>query len=228
MRQLGMNGLVRGKQVRTTIPNPNAVRAPDLLGRDFTARAPNLRWVADFTYVRTWNGFTYVSFVIDCYSRAIVGWHAATSKTTPLVTTALRMGLWRRDRAGHAIGDGELIHHSDAGSQFTSVAFAETLALEGIAGSIGSVGDAYDNALAESTIGLYKNEAIREDSPFRNGPLKTLNDVEWVTARWVDWYNTSRLHSRLGNTPPDEYETRYYTGQQAAPNTGSHTQKEAA
>ena len=116
MRDLGINGLVRGKGTRTTIQDRNAARAPDLLDRDFTALAPNRRWVADFTYVRTWAGFVYVSFVIDCYSRAIVGWHAATTKTTPLVTTALRMGLWRRDRAGHDVEDG-LIHHSDAGSQ---------------------------------------------------------------------------------------------------------------
>ena len=116
MRELRINGLVRGKGVRTTIPDRNAARAPDLLDRDFTAPAPNRRWVADFTYVRTWAGFVYVSFVIDCYSRAIVGWHAATVKTTPLVTTALRIGLWRRDRAGHPTEDG-LVHHSDAGSQ---------------------------------------------------------------------------------------------------------------
>ena len=115
-RQLGVNELARGKGVRTTVPDRNAARAPDLLDRDFTAPAPNRRWVADFTYFRTWAGFVYVSFVIDRYSRAIVGWHAATVKTTPLVTTALRMGLWRRDRAGHRIEDG-LIHHSDAGSQ---------------------------------------------------------------------------------------------------------------
>ena len=143
MRQLGIGGLVRGKRVRTTIPDRNAQRAPDLLERDFSAEAPNRRWVADFTYVRTWAGFVYVAFVIDCFSRTIVGWYASTSKTTPLVTTALRMGLWRRDRAGHPAGDG-LVHHSDAGSQFTSISFAETLALEGIAASIGSIGDAYD------------------------------------------------------------------------------------
>ncbi|QEW00622.1 IS3 family transposase [Microbacterium caowuchunii] len=209
MRDLGLNGLVRGRRVRTTVPDRHADRAPDLLDRDFTAQAPNRRWVADFTYVRTWAGFAYVSFVIDCFSRAIVGWHAATVKTTPLVTTALRMGLWRRDRAGHPAVDG-LIHHSDAGSQFTSVSFAETLTLEGIAASIGSIGDAYDNALAESTIGLFKNEAIREGSPFRSGPLKTIDDVEWATAGWVDWYNARRLHSTLGNVPPDEYEAVYY------------------
>ena len=211
MRDLGMNGLVRGKGVRTTISDRSAERAPDLLDRDFTAPAPNQRWVADFTYVRTWAGFAYVSFVIDCHSRAIVGWHASMTKTTPLVTTALRMGLWRRDRAGHPAGEG-LVHHSDAGSQggFTSVAFAETLALEGIAASIGSIGDAYDNALAESTIRLFKNEATRDDSPFRDGPLKRLEDVEWITMAWVDWYNQHRLHSRLGDVPPDEFEAAYY------------------
>lgn len=211
MGDLGLNGRVRGRGVRTTIVNKNAERAPDLLDRDFTAVSPNQSWVADFTYVRTWAGFVYVAFVIDCFSRAIVGWHVATSKTTPLVTTALRMGLWRRDRAGRPATDG-LIHHSDAGSQFTSVSFAETLALEGIAASIGSIGDAYDNALAESTIGLFKTEAIREDSPFRNSPLRTVDDVEWVTVEWVDWYNTQRLHSTLGNVPPEEYETSHYAG----------------
>lgn len=209
MRLLDLRGLTRGKGVRTTIPDRTAERAPDLLERDFTAAAPNRRWVADFTYVRTWAGFVYVAFVIDCFSRAIVGWHTSSSKTTPLVTTALRMGLWRRDRAGHPAAEG-LVHHSDAGSQFTSVSFAETLALEGIAASIGSIGDAYDNALAESTIGLFKNEAIRDDSPFRNGPLRVVDDVEWVTAEWVDWYNSRRLHSTLGNVPPDEFEAIYY------------------
>jgi len=143
MRELGVKGLVRGKGTRMTVPDRSADPAPDLLDSDFTAPAPNRRWVADFTYVRTWAGFVYVSFVIDCFSRAIVGWHAATVKTTPLVTTGLRMALWRRDRAGHAVQDG-LIHHSHAGSQFTSVAFAQTLALEGIAASIGSVRDSYD------------------------------------------------------------------------------------
>lgn len=209
MRDLGLNGRTRGRGIRTTVPDRNATRAPDLLDRNFTAPAPNQRWVADFTYVRTWAGFAYVSFVIDCYSRAIVGWHASMTKTTPLVTTALRMGLWRRDHAGHPAGEG-LVHHSDAGSQFTSVAFAETLALEGIAASIGSIGDAYDNALAESTIGLFKNEAIRDDSPFRDGPLKRLEDVEWITMAWVDWYNQHRLHSRLAEVPPDEFEAAYY------------------
>lgn len=209
MRELGIKGLVRGRGVRTTVQDSAATRVPDLLDRDFTAAAPNTRWVADFTYVRASAGFVYVAFVIDCFSRAIVGWHAATTKTTPLVTTALRMALWRRDRAGNRVGDG-LVHHSDAGAQFTSVSFAETLGLEGIAASIGSVGDAYDNALAGSTIGLFKNEAIGDGSPFRAGPLRTIDDVEWATAAWVEWFNARRLHSTLGNVPPEEFEAGYY------------------
>ncbi len=223
MRQEGMNGLVRGRGVRTTVADKHADRAPDLLDRDFTAGSPNRRWVADFTYVRTWEGFVYVAFVIDCFSRSIVGWQASTTKQTPLVTSALRMGLWRRDRAGQTISDG-LVHHSDAGSQYTSIHFAETLALEGVAASIGSIGDAYDNALAESTIGLFKNEAIRDDSPFRSGPLKSLDEVEWVTMAWVDWYNSRRLHSTLGDIPPNEYEANYY----AAITSQSQTEMEPA
>lgn len=209
MRDLGLNGRVRGRGVRTTVPDRNAERAPDLLERDFTAPAPDRHWVADFTCVRTWAGFVYVSFVIDCFTRAIVGWQAASTKSTPLVTTALRMALWRRGRAGRPTADG-LVHHSDAGSQFTSVSFAETLALEGIAAWIGSIGDAYDNALAESTIGLFKTEAIRDDSRFRAGPLRQLEDVEWITAEWVDWYNARRLHSTLGDVPPEEFEAASY------------------
>jgi putative transposase len=161
-----------------------------------------------------------MSFVIDCFSRAIVGWHAATTKTTPLVTTALRMALWRRDHHGHPVGDG-LIHHSDAGSQYTSIHFAESLALEGIAASVGSVGDAYDNALSESTIGLFKTECFRPGSPFHHGPFTTIADVEYATLGWVDWYNQRRLHSTIGNVPPDEYGDTYYrqitTSQPATP-----------
>jgi transposase InsO family protein len=144
MRDEGMCGLVRGGKHRTTIPaDQGGRRAPDLLDRDFTAAAPNRKWVTDFTYCRTWSGFVYVAFVIDCFSRAIVGWHATQVKNTAMVTTALKMALWRRDHEGRQIGEG-LIHHSDAGSQYTSIAFAETLTLESIAASIGSVGDAYE------------------------------------------------------------------------------------
>jgi putative transposase len=216
MRDEGLSGVVRGRRHRTTIAGgKGARRAPDLLDRDFTAAAPNRKWVTDFTYTRTWSGFVYVAFVVDCYSRAIVGWHAATVKDTAMVTTALKMALWRRDHTDRRVASG-LIHHSDAGSQYMSIAFAETLVLEGIAASIGSVGDAYDNALAETTIGLYKTEAVGRNSPFLTGPLRTIDDVEYATMEWVDWYNTRRLHSLLDYVPPDDYESAYYAQPQTA------------
>ena len=176
---------------------------------------PNRKWVTDFTYTRTWSGFVYVAFVVDCFSRAIVGWHAATVKDTAMVTTALKMALWRRDNADRHIDDG-LIHHGDAGTQYTSIAFAETLVLEGIAASIGSVGDAYDNALAETTIGLFKTECVSRGSPFLTGPLRTIDDVEYATMEWIDWFNNRRLHSQLDYVPPDEYEAAYYAHLQAS------------
>ena len=210
MRDEGLCGVIRGRKHRTTIAGgKDSRRAPDLLDRDFTAAAPNRKWVTDFTYTRTWSGFVYVAFVVDCFSRAIVGWHAATVKDTAMVTTALKMALWRRDHRGHWIGT-DLIHHSDAGSQYTSIAFAETLVLEGIAASIGSIGDAYDNALAETTIGLFKTEAVSRHSPFLTGPLKTIDDVEYAMMEWVDWYNNRRLHSQLNYVPPDEYEAAHH------------------
>lgn len=144
MRDLGMNGVRRGKRLRTTIPARDGHRAGDLLDRDFTAPAPDRRWVADFTYCRTWAGFVYVAFVVDVYAQRIVGWHTATSKITDLVLTPLRIALWDRDRQGTPVQPGQLLHHSDAGSQYTSIRFTEHLELEGIAPSIGSVGDAYD------------------------------------------------------------------------------------
>ena len=217
MRDEGLSGVIRGRKHRTTIAAEGECRrAPDLLDRDFTAAAPNRKWVTDFTYTRTWMGFVYVAFVVDCFSRAIVGWHATTVKDTAMVTTALKMALWRRDHADHRV-DAGLIHHSDAGSQYTSIAFAETLILEGIAASIGSVGDAYDNALAETTIGLFKTEAVGRGSPFLTGPLRTIDDVVYATMEWVDWYNGRRLHSQLNYIPPDEYETTYYAQTQASP-----------
>ena len=209
MRVAGMNGVRRGRPVRTTVPAKDGCRAGDLLNRDFTAAAPNTKWVADFTYVRTWAGFVYVAFVLDCYSQRILAWHAATAKTTPLVLTPLRIALWDRDRHGHPVQPGELIAHSDAGSQYTSLRFAEHLAAEGIAASIGTVADAYDNALMECVIGLYKTECITT-TIFHNGPYKTIADVEYATAGWVEWYNNRRLHSSLAMTTPAEYETAYY------------------
>ena len=209
MRVARMNGVRRGNRVRTTIPSKDGVRAGDLLNRDFTAIAPNTKWVTDFTYVRTWTGFTYVAFVLDCYSHKIVAWHASCSKTTPLVLTPLRIALWDRDRHGHPVRPGELICHADAGSQYTSVRFTEHLAAEGIAASIGTVADAYDNALMECVIGLYKTECITT-TIFHDSPYKTIADVEYATAGWVDWYNNRRLHSSLGHVPPAEYETAYH------------------
>jgi putative transposase len=161
MGELGMSGVRRGKAVRTTIPAADGHRAGDLLDRDFTAPAPNTRWVADFTYCRTWAGFVYVAFVLDVFAQRIVGWHAATDKRTPLVLTPLRIALWDRERQGFPVEPGQLLHHSDAGSQYTSIRFTDHLDLEGIAPSIGSVGDAYDNALMESVIGLFKTEVNR-------------------------------------------------------------------
>ncbi|TFD13525.1 IS3 family transposase [Cryobacterium sp. TMT1-2-2] len=212
MRLEGMNGLVRGRKPRSTVSTgKDSARAPDLLKRNFSAPHPNHSWVTDFTYVPTWGGFVYVAFAIDLYSRAIVGWHASTVKDTPFVEVCLNMALWRRDNAGHTVQPG-LIHHSDAGSQYTSIRFTETVALEGLVASIGTVGDAYDNAAAETVMGLYKNEAVAKNSPFVTGPLKTLADVEKLTFDWLDWYNNRRLHSALGNMPPAEYEVNYYAG----------------
>lgn len=209
MKVLCHNGIRRAKGVRTTVQSADGVRAGDLLNRQFRADEPNRVWVTDFTYVRTWAGWVYVVFIIDVFSRRIVAWHASTSKTVDLVTIPLRMALWQRRREGHPVKAAELIHHSDTGSQYTSVTLTERLALEDIAASIGSVGDAYDNALVESANGLYKTECIRT-TIFHSGPYKTITDVEFATAGWVDWYNTSRLHSSIGHLPPIEYETLHY------------------
>ena len=223
MRDLGMNGVRRGKKVRTTIPAKDGRRAGDLLDRNFTAPAPNLRWVADFTYVRTWAGFVYVAFLVDVFAQRIVGWHVATTKVTDLVLTPLRIALWDRDRQGTPVVPGQLLHHSDAGSQYTSIRFTEHLELAEIAPSIGTVGDAYDNALMESIIGLFKTECIAT-TVFHDGPYKTPADVEYATAGWVDWYNHRRLHGSLGMLTPDEYEQDHY----AALNTETQPRLAAA
>lgn len=206
-----LKGAVRAGKVRTTFPGKDGKRAGDLLDRDFTAPAPNCTWVADFTYVRSWAGFVYVAFVVDVFSQAIVGWNAKQVMDTDLVLTALRMATWRRDHQGRAITKG-LIHHSDAGSQYTSIHFTEHLEIEGIAPSIGTVGDAYDNALMESIVGLYKTECIKS-KVFHDGPLKTLTDVEYATMTWVQWYNSKRLHSTLEYVSPDNYEANHYANQ---------------
>jgi transposase InsO family protein len=209
MRQEQMSGARRGKTVRTTIPGRDGKRAGDLLDRDFTATAPNLVWVADFTYCRTWAGFVYVAFIVDCYAQKIVGWHADTSKQTSLVLTPLRIAIWDRDRHGHPVLPNQLAHHSDAGSQYTSLRFAEHLDLEDIAPSIGTVGDAYDNALMESIIGLFKTECIRT-TLFHDGPYRNIADIEYATAGWVDWWNNRRLHTTLGMITPTEHEQAHY------------------
>jgi putative transposase len=203
MRRAGLAGVVRGKARRTTIPAEQADRPSDLVERDFTASAPNRLWVADFTYVLTWSGVVYVAFVIDAFSRRIVGWKADTTMRTSLVLDTLEMALWTRERAGVAVASG-LIHHTDAGSQYRSYRFTQRLVDAGVDASVGSVGDAYDNALAESTIGLYKTEKIR-----RGGPWKTLADVELATLEWVDWFNHARLHSACGRLSPAQFEARY-------------------
>jgi putative transposase len=200
MRTLGIAGAVRGKTRRTTIADPVADRPPDLVQRRFVATRPNQLWVSDFTYVASWSGTVYAAFVIDVFSRLIVGWRAAASMRTELVLDALEMAIWRRA----SVLDG-LICHSDAGSQYTCLRYTERLAAIGAAPSVGSVGDSYDNSLAESTIGLYKTELIR-----RHGPWRTLEEVELATLAYVDWYNHRRLHSQIGNLPPAEREAAYY------------------
>ena len=210
MRDEGMNGLVRGRAAKTTLPaKTGGVRAGDLLNRVFTSPRPNHAWVTDFTYVRTWCGFVYVAFAIDLFSRAIVGWSASTTKDVTFVEQCLQMALWRRDHTDRPVLPG-MIHHSDAGSQYTSVRFTETLAREGLSASIGSVRDAYDNAAAETVFGLFKNEAVATGSPFRTGPLRHLADVEALTMNYVHWYNTDRLHSELGYLSPEEFESAFY------------------
>ena len=210
MRRNGWQGVRRQKKVRTTIVDPAAVRPPDLVDRQFTVCAPNRLLVADFTYVKLVTGvFVYVAFVIDAYAGAVVGWEVSSSKHTRFVESAIRQAAALRRRQGHPIEGA--IHHSDAGSQYTSVRFGETLSLSGLQPSVGSVGDAYDNALAETTIGLYKNECVRADSPFRRGTLRTLGDVECITADYVAWYNKDRLMHRLGRVPPAEAEAQYYS-----------------
>ncbi|MGL3804614.1 IS3 family transposase [Paeniglutamicibacter sp. R2-26] len=209
MRDEGMNGLVRGRKTRTTIPGKDGKRTGDLLNRNFSASAPNRVWVTEFTYVPVNSGVVYVALVIDLYSRAIVGWETSTVKDTAFVEKCLKMALWRRKHANRPVDKG-LLHHSDAGSQYTSIRYTHTPDIEGLVPSIGSVGDAYDNAAAETVIGLFKNEAVAKGSPFRAGALKTEFDVVGVVFDWVHWYNNERLHSSLGHQAPEEYKRSSY------------------
>ena len=207
MRREGLQGVVRGRRVRTTTPghgDPAAERPLDLVQRRFTATHPNQLWVADFTYIATWRGFVYVAFVIDVFSRRIVGWRAHTTMRTDLVLDALEQALHDRET------DGGLVVHSDRGSQYVAMRYTERLAEVGAAPSVGSAGDAYDNALAESVIGLYKTEVIRRGSPWRG-----FDDVEYATLEWVAWFNQQRLLEPLGYLPPAEFEEQFYRAQAA-------------
>ncbi|MCW1249434.1 IS3 family transposase [Acaricomes phytoseiuli] len=203
MKELGLRGALRGKVKRTTRADPKAARPGDLVQRRFALMAPDVLWVADFTYVSTWSGWVYVAFVIDAYARRILGWSASTVMNTQMVLNALNQALFTRQRAGSDLTG--LIHHHDAGAQYTAVAFTDRLAEAGIQPSIGSVGDSYDNALAETINGLYKTELIKPGKPWRN-----LEEIEIATAEWVDWYNHHRLYEHCGDIPPAELEADPY------------------
>jgi putative transposase len=203
MRRQGLRGIRRGKQFVTTRPDPAAARPPDLVQRRFTASRPNELWVVDFTYVPTWSGMGFTAFVTDVFGRRIVGWRTTNRMPTELPLDALEMALWVRARTGEDTAG--VVHHSDAGSQYTSIRYAERLTDAGALASIGTVGDSYDNALAESVIGLYKTECVKIDGPFR-----TIDELELATLSWVHWFNQNRLHSSIDYLTPIEYEQQYY------------------
>ena len=205
MRDLGLRGARRGKAFKTTIPDTGAARPADLVDRQFVATRPDQLWVADITYVATWRGFVFVAFVVDVFSRRIVGWRVSTSLRTDLVLDALEQAIHARGRSEH------LIHHSDRGVQYLSIRYSERLAEAGITASVGSVGDSYDNALAETINGLYKTEVIR-----KRGPWRSVDEVEYATLEWVDWFNNRRLLEPIGDIPPAEYEAMYYQEQAQA------------
>jgi len=202
MKRLDISGVTRGRRVRTTKRDDQAQRPPDLVDRVFSADRPDRLWVVDLTYVATWSGFAYVCFITDAFSRKIVGWRVASHMRTRMVLDALEMARWSRGTRLEG-----LVTHSDAGSQFTSVRYGERLAELGAVPSIGSVGDSFDNALAETINGLYKTELIRGPD---QGPWRTVEEVELATLGWVHWYNTERLHGYLGDVPPDEPEENHY------------------
>ncbi len=199
MREMGLQGVRRGRTWRTTTSDGSMVRPADLVERDFTAIRPNQLWVADLTYVATWSGFAYVSFVIDVFSRMIVGWQASRSLRSDLAIDALEMAIWARG------GIDGLVHHSDRGCQYLSIRYTERLGEAGAVSSVGSRGDSYDNAMAETIIGLFKTELIR-----KRGPWKGLDEVEFATLEWVDWFNHRRLLEPIGDIPPAEFEEAYW------------------
>jgi putative transposase len=200
MGELGLRGAVRGKTHRTTTPDAAAPRPADLVDRDFAAQRPNRLWVADLTYVATWSGFVYVAFVIDAFSRFIVGWQTSRSLRTDLPLDALEMAIWHRQAQLEG-----LVHHSDRGSQYLSIRYTQRLAEAGAVTSVGSRGDSYDNALAETIIGLYKTELVR-----RRGPWRGIDDLEYATLEWVDWFNHRRLLEPIGHVPPAEFEAAFW------------------
>ena len=206
MKRLGICGVIRGRKHRTTIPTDVEVLPLDLVDRDFTATRPNQLWVADITYIATWAGMVYAAFVIDVFSRCIVGWRVSSSLRTDLALDALEQALHARDL------DGRLIHHSDRGVQYLAVRYTERLEEAGIECSVGSKGDSYDNALAETVIGLFKTEEIRQNGPWRN-----VEHVELATLSWVDWFNNRRLFGPIGHVPPAEYEAMYYQTKTVVP-----------
>ena len=206
MREMGLHGAVRGRRFKTTIPADAADRPLDLVERDFSAERPNQLWVSDLTYVATWRGFVYVAFIIDAFSRRIVGWRVSNSLRSDLALDALEQAIWEREETER----GRLVHHSDRGSQYLSIRYTERLAEAGIEPSVGSRGDSYDNALAESVIGLFKTEVIRQ-----GGPWRTLEDVEFAVLEWVWWFNEYRLLEPLGYLPPAEYEEAFYSRREA-------------
>jgi transposase InsO family protein len=210
MAELDIEGVIRGRRRRTTIPEPSAPRPPDLVDRDFTASRPDQLWVADMTYVRTWSGWAYVAFVLDVYSRLIVGWQVANHMRTELPLDALEMALWRRKIKK----DSGLVHHSDRGWQYVSIRYTDRLADIGASASVGSVADSYDNAMAEALNGTFKAELIE-----MQGPWKDVDQVERAIFQWVTWYNEERLHSALDYVPPAEYEQVYWRSLEAEPLT---------
>ncbi len=216
MRDLGLRGVVRGKPKFTTIAGDAAGRPRDLVDRRFSAGAPNRLWVADLTYVRSWSGFVYVAFIIDVYSRMIVGWQASRSLRSDLALDALEQAIWARSGRGQRLD--ELVHHSDRGVQYLAIRYTERLAETGAVNSVGSKGDSYDNALAETIIGLYKAELVRN-----RGPWRGLDDLEYATLEWVDWFNHRRLFEAHGQIPPAEFEELHHrqkdSGQQAETQT---------
>ena len=201
MRAMGLEGIIRGKPIRTTVSDKAAPCPLDHVNRQFHAPAPNMLWVSDFTYVATWTGFVYVAFVIDTYARRIVGWRVSRTAHASFVLDALEQALHDRRPAQGS----RLVHHSDRGSQYVSIKYTERLAEAGVEPSVGSVGDSYDNALAETINGLYKAEVIH-----RRGPWRSSEAVEFATLEWVDWFNNRRLLEPIGNIPPAEAEERYY------------------